>query len=154
MISRPTTAQLIDATCVELETKVAPAVTDQAVKVVLDMAVAVLRSASVRCANELAWMREEADSIEEVARRLIAELRGSAALADALRAYTDDRTDSRYLHDAIADYGRVSEVLSRAAEAAYAAGDAEHRAAVMRLFQHRMAHENAITGGFEAVGRT
>ena len=35
MISKPTTPQLIDAACTELETKIAPAVADPATKIVV-----------------------------------------------------------------------------------------------------------------------
>jgi hypothetical protein len=155
VISKPTTPQLIDAACVELETKVAPAIVDGTVRVVLDMAVAVLRTAAVRSAIELAWMREEADAIQELSARFIDELPDGSvsALADALRAYSDAKSSSLYLADVQADYGRASEVLSCAAELAYADGDPQRKAAITRLFDQRMAHENAVTGVFQAVGR-
>ena len=46
VISRPTTQQLIDAICVELASKVAPAVTDPVVQIQLEMALAVLQTAA------------------------------------------------------------------------------------------------------------
>lgn len=154
MISRPTTPQLIEAACTELENKVAPAITDGATKVVVDMALAVLRGAAVRSANEQAWMREEAAAIEELAQTLTSQLSGATALADALQDYATSKNDSLYLADVLADYQRASEVLSCAAEAVYADGDAGRIAAVRRLFDQRMANEKAVVGVFMAAGRT
>ncbi len=154
MISKPSTPQLIDATCAELASKAGPAIDDPTVKVVLEMAQAVLHGASIRSANEVAWMRAEADATEEVARRFVADLPDPTALAAALQTYLDAKTDSLYLADVQADYARASEVLSCAAEAAYADGDAERIAAVGSLFDQRMTNENTVTGVFIAAGRT
>ena len=130
MISRPTTQQLIDAICIELNDKVAPAVTDPTVQVQLEMAIAVLKTAAVRSAKELAWMQEERDAIEQTARQLLDAIPDAKPLQEALQAYTDGLTNSLYLDEAQADYARASEVLSCAIEAAYESGDAEHIAAV------------------------
>jgi len=154
MISKPTTPQLIDAACTELETKIAPAISDPATKIVVDMALAVLRGAAIRSANEVAWMGEEAEAIDALAARLVAELPDATDLAEAHRAYTDGRTGSLYLADVLADYERASEVLSRAAEAAYRDGSAERIAAVRQLFDQRMANEKTVIGEFMAAGRT
>ena len=154
MISKPTTPQLIDAACTELETRVAPAISDPATKVVVDMALAVLRGAAIRSASEVAWMREEADAVDQLAQRLVAELPDATELADAHRAYTEGRTGRLYLEDVLADYERASEVLSRAAEAAYSDGSAERIAAVRQLFDQRMANEKTVIGEFMAAGRT
>jgi hypothetical protein len=153
MISKPTTQQLIDAVCTELDTKVAPAVTDATAKLVLDMAMAVLKGVGVRSANELAWMREEADAIESVARRLVAELPDATDLREALQSYLDIKSDSRYLARAEEEYERAGEVLSRAVEAAYADGDADRKAAVRALVDQRMANEFAVVGQYVGVGR-
>jgi hypothetical protein len=154
MISKPTTPQLIDAACTELESKVAPEVSDPATRVAVDMALAVLRGAAIRSANEVAWMREEADAADELARRLIAELPDATELAEAHGAYAEGRTNSLYLADVLADYERASEVLSRAAEAVYRDGSADRIAAVRRLFDQRMANEKTVIGEFMAAGRT
>ena len=153
MISKPMTPQLIEKACAELEDKVGPAL-DGATQVVLDMALAVLGGAARRSASELAWMAEESDAIEEVAARLVRELPDATALAESLAAYRDAKTDSLYLADAQADYERASEVLSCAAEAVYADGDPDRKAAVHRLYDQRMANENAVIGAFLAVGRS
>jgi len=154
VITKPTNRQLIEAVCAELTNKVAPTITDGAVKVVLDMALAVLAGTAVRTANELAWMREEADAIEGVAAKLVDELPEATELAAALHAYREGRTSSLYVDDAQADYQRASELLSCAAEATFADGDAARMAAVDELFAQRMANENTVTGQFLAVGRT
>jgi hypothetical protein len=154
MISKPSTAQLIEAVNAELASKVSPELDAGTTRVVLDMAMAVLQGAATRSANELAWMREEEQAVADVAERLVAELPSATGLAEAYRAYTDNRSDSLYLADAMADYERVSEVLSCAAEAVYAEGDPGRIAAVQELFDQRLANENAVIGAFQAVGRT
>jgi hypothetical protein len=154
VISKPTTPQLIDAVCAELASKVLPELTDGTTKVVLDMAMAVLQGASIRSANEIAWMREEAGAIDALATRLVGEMPAATGLADALAGFTAARTDSLYLADVQADYQRASEVLSCAAEAVYNDGDRARIAAVHALFDARMAHENEVVGAFQAVGRT
>jgi hypothetical protein len=154
MISNPTTKQLLDAVCIELADKVAPAINDPTVSVQLAMAISVLQTTAVRCANELAWMQEERDAIEATAGELLAAIADADGLANALSAYVDGKTDSLYLDEAQADYARASEVLSCAIEAAYASGDADHIAAVGRLVDQRHANQQAITGQFIAVGRT
>ena len=121
MISKPSTAQLIEAVNAELASKVSPELDAGTTRVVLDMAMAVLQGAATRSANELAWMREEEQAVAD--ERLVAELPSATGLAEAYRVYTDNRSDSLYLAGAMADYERVSEVLSCAAEAVYAEGD-------------------------------
>jgi hypothetical protein len=154
MISEPTTPQLIEAVCAELESKVGPAIEDGPTKVLLEMALAVLRGASVRSANELAWMAEEAEAIEAVARRLVAELPDATALAEALEIHNAGKARSRYLAEAQEEYERASELLSCAAEAAYLDGNAERIAAIVALYDQRLANENAVTGVFLAAGRS
>ena len=117
------------------------------------MAVWVLQTTAPRAGRELAWMQEERDAIERTARQLLDALPDSSALAEALRAYEQGRTDGPLLDDAQNDYALASEVLSCAIEAAYASGDAGHVAAVIALMDQRHANQQAITGQFVAVGR-
>jgi hypothetical protein len=154
VISRPTNQQLIEAVCAELTGKVAPTISDAGTKVVLEMALSVLSCAAVRTANELAWMKEEADAIEAVARRFAEEMPEAEALSAALAAYDGGRTGSLYIDAAQADYALISEVLSCATDAAFASGDTARIAAVEELLRQRMANENSVTGTFLAVGRT
>jgi hypothetical protein len=153
MIAKPTTQQLIDAVCIELGAKVAPALTDPTAKLVLDMAMAVLKGVGVRSANELAWMREEADAIEAVARQFVTELPDAHQLEETLQAYLDLKSDSRYLAQAEEEYESAGEVLSRAVEAAYADGDPNRKQAVRALIDQRMTNEFAIIGQYVGVGR-
>ena len=154
MISRPTTQQLIDAICIELTNKVAPAVTDPVIQIQLEMALSVLQTAAVRSGSELAWMQEERDAIEQTARQLLDALPDAKPLQEALQTYTDGLTNSLYAKDAQEDYARASEVLSCAIEAAYESGDADHIAAVGRLMDQRHANQQSVTGQFMAAGRT
>ena len=154
MISRPSTRQLIDAMCTELSSRVAPALTDPTAQVQLAMAITVLQTSAVRSANELAWMQEERDAIEEGARSILEAFPDASALSAALATYLDNRTNSLYLDDAQADYARASEVLSCAIDAAYASGNADHIATVGRLIDQRHANQQKVTGQFTALGRT
>jgi hypothetical protein len=145
--------QLIDAACTELETKVGPALIDSNAKLVLEMALAVLRGVGVRSANEARWMREEADAIEDVARQMVHELSDATHLVEALQAYLECKSDRANLGRVGEEYGKASEVLSRAVEAAYADGDPGRKAAVRTLIEQRMANEFAIVGQYVGVGR-
>ncbi len=155
MISRPTTQQLIDAICIELGNKVAPAITDPVIQIQLEMALSVLQTAAVRSGSELAWMHEEREAIEQTARQMLEALPDASAapLQEALQAYTDGLTNSLYLEEAQQDYARASEVLSRAIEAAYESGDSGHIDAVGRLMDQRHANQQSVTGQFMAAGR-
>jgi hypothetical protein len=136
VIADPDVAQLLDAVRDDLAERVAPAVDDPIARRALDMAILVLGSAAVRSRNEVAWMLEEAEAIEALARELGEEPPAAAACGG--------------LHDR---YARASELLARTTEAAYAARDAAAIEAVMDLFEQRRRHQDAITGGFAAVGR-
>jgi hypothetical protein len=154
MISRPTTPQLIDAMCIALTNTVAPAITDPTVQVQLSMAISVLQTTAVRSGNELAWMQEERDAIEETAGQFLEALPDASDLSEALAIYVNGKTGSLYLDAAQGDYARASEVLSCAIEAAYASGNPEHIAAVGRLIDQRHANQQTVTGQFTALGRT
>jgi hypothetical protein len=154
MIAKPTTVQLIEAARHDLQERVAPFVTDPVANVALQMSILVLGSAMVRAEHELPWMLEEADEIETVARRLVTRLPSAEALSEALWDYEQRRTAGRNIAEVTARYERASELLSRAAEAAYEAGDPAAIREVMALFEQRRDHQNAVTGGYGAVGRT
>jgi hypothetical protein len=154
MISRPTTQQLIDTVCVELASKVAPAISDPTVQIQLEMAIAVLKSAAARSGMEIAWMHGEREAIEQTAGQLLEAMPDAGELKEALRVYEDGRTNGLSLEEAQADYARASEVLSCAIEAAYASGNADHIASVGRLMDQRHANQQAVTGQFMAAGRT
>jgi hypothetical protein len=154
MIDRPTTVQLIDAVRHDLQARVAPFVTDPVARIALEMSILVLRSAMVRSERELAWMLDEGDAIETVARELATRLPGTAPLADALADYEQGRTAGRDISDVTAHYERANELLSQAAEAAYEAGDTDAIREVMALFEQRRDNQNAVSGGYAAVGRS
>jgi hypothetical protein len=153
MITRPTTAQLIDAVREDLQTRVAPVVADPPAKLALQMCLLVLGSAAVRSDHELAFMLDEADAIEALARDLAERLPEAGPLAEALAEHERDTAPPREVAAVHGRYERASEVLSLAAEAAYDAGDAEAITAVLAVFDRRRRNQNTITGGYEAVGR-
>ena len=103
--------------------------------------------------NEIAWMLEECAAIEAAADRLLSSLPDTGALGEALTTFRANRAETMHLSAVAADYGRCSEVLSRLAEGAYAAGDDDAIATVQELIDGRLATEQAAIGEFIAVGR-
>jgi hypothetical protein len=154
MIYKPTTAQLIDAVRHDLRENVAPFITDSTARVALDMSLLVLGTALVRSRNEVAWMLEEVDAIEKLARQFVERFPDDAALAEALGIYDTYRTSGHGIDEVNADYERASELFSRATEAAYKADDQQSVRQVMALFEQRREHQNAASGGYEAIGRS
>jgi phosphopantothenoylcysteine synthetase/decarboxylase len=151
----PATPQVIEAVAAGLERDVASEPHEPPAQLAMGMALQVLRAVAVRTANEREWMHQESAAIEELAGRLLDELPdGGAGLRTALDAYLAGAGEERCLDAAVDNYQRASEVLSCATELVYLAGSAQQRAAVHRLFEQRLAHENAITGGYKAVGRS
>jgi hypothetical protein len=146
MIAKPTTEQLIEAVRLDLQSRVAPFVTDPIARMALDMSIAVLGSAAVRSANELGWMREEAEAIGALARRLAERLPIGDVPADG----PVDAADMTALH---ARYAEAGELLARLAEAAYDADDVEAIDEVWALLRQRRDHQDMVTGGYTAVGR-
>jgi hypothetical protein len=153
MISQPSTPVIVEVVCAQLESKVGP-VLDGPTRIVLDMALGLLRAAAVRSAHEIGWMREEGVEIESTARRLLDQFTEREPLVEALLAYDAAKRDSRHLDDAQAEYEQASEVLSRLAEAAYGSGRPDLIAEITRLYRQRIDHANAVTGVFVAAGRT
>ena len=146
MIAKPTTEQLIEAVRTDLQTRVAPHVTDPTASVALAMSIAVLGSAAVRSSHELGWMLEEAGAIRALARRLAERLPVDDSLADD----EPPVCDMTAVH---ARYTRASELLAQLADAAYDADDSDAIAQVWALLEQRREHQNIVTGGYTAVGR-
>ena len=154
MITRPTTAQLIDVVRQELTERVAPVVTDPQVATSLQMVEHILRTLAVRADHEVGWMVEETAAIEAVGQQVAdSGLPGAAAVADALDAFRAGRATGHSTAEITDDYNAATEVLSRCVEATFAAGD-ELRHAVTALLDQRLAHETDVIGpDFRLVGR-
>lgn len=152
MISRPTTEQVLLDCCRVLEDDVLPSVADDTMQVRLVMLGKVLRNAAVRAAHEVAWMREETGAMEAYA-RTVAATTGADELQAALEALTTAPHDSLHLADVVEVYGRASDALSAALEAALAAGRQDLVLEGTSLLSTRLAHENDVVGGWDAAGR-
>jgi hypothetical protein len=152
MIGRPTTEQLLLACCQVLADDVLPAVTDETTRVHLAMLDKVLRNAAVRAAHEIAWMREEVAAIEGYARAVEA-----ATQDDAVRIAREELVsgphESLHLDDVTEVYHRAGDLLSACLEAALAGDRAERVREGEALLAARLAHENAVVGGWDAAGR-
>jgi hypothetical protein len=153
MITRPTTAQLLEVVRRHLNEGVAPAVSDPQVATTLAMVDHILHTLAVRADHELGWMTDEMASIDAVGEQIaVSGLPGAPAVREALAAFRAGRTSSLHAADVTEDYQRATEVLSRAVEATLAEPGA-WRDAVSALLDERLAHEVDVIGEFQLVGR-
>ena len=95
----------------------------------------ILRNLSVRVANEIEWMHEEVAAIAAAAGR------------------DPGSPQSLQLQHVVEWYGSVSRWLSAGVEAAYATGDQAEINKWRALIEARSAHEQAIMGSLDLVGR-
>jgi hypothetical protein len=155
MITRPTTAQLLEVVRRELAERVAPAVADRQVATSLQMVDHILSALAVRADHELGWMAEEMTAVEAVGERVAASgLPGAQSVAEALSVFRAGRPTGLHAAAVVEDYNRASEVLSRAVEATFGQ-EGELREAVVALLDQRLAHEIEVIGpDFQLVGRT
>jgi hypothetical protein len=148
MLARPTTDQVLDGIVASLTDDVLPAIQDEPARVAVQMIVQLARSAAVRSAHEIAWMHEEIDAV-----RAAGTASTDAPVGEAVAALDEIDFTSLHLADVQRRYDAAGEVLSRLAEAAFADGTAHDRAAVRELLAARSAHEMAIVGQLDLVGR-
>lgn len=153
MISQPTTDQIILDCRRELLETVLPAVHDPAVVVCVQMLENVLRNAATRAAHEIAWMAEESEQILAYARDVAATVPNSSAIAAAIKAADEARSDSLHLSDVVIGYSAAGEALSCAVEAAVAAGDEVLSSRGVDLITARTEREQTIKGEWSMIGR-
>ena len=153
MITKPTTAQLIDEVRRTLASTVAPAINDPQVQASLQMIDHILSTLALRAENELAWMLDEIDDIERVVGRVAEELADTGAVLEALDALRATTYGSRSISDVTDRYALASEALSCAVEATMSTGG-PLRDEVSALLDRRLAHETDVIGEFQLVGRS
>jgi hypothetical protein len=153
VIGKPTMPQLLGTIKLELNEKIAPALSDPTHVVAVQMMSAMLDALAVRAESELAWMREECDAIELAASEYTATHHEAEAVARALAEYRDQASTSLRLSDVQAAYDRAGEVLSCLADAALGSNDLAEVRRVEELIEQRLATELAIVGTFVAAGR-
>jgi len=155
MITRPTTAQLLEVIRRELADNVRPAVSDQQVLTSLHMVDHMLSALAVRADHELGWMAEEMAAIDEVGERVAAsDLPGAGGVTEALEAFRSQRATGLGVAEITDDYNRATEVLSRCVEATFGV-QGELGDAVSALLEQRLAHEVEVIGpDFQLVGRS
>jgi hypothetical protein len=153
MLSRPTTEQILLDCREELLSTIAPAISDGAVLVAIQMMENVLRNCATRAGHEIAWMREEIDEMVAFAERVADGPHATSAVNDALAACTAGRSQSLHLDDVTATYSLAGHSLSAALDAVMAAGDSALQAEGRAILERRLDHENAIMGEWAFVGR-
>ena len=151
MISRPTTEQLLLDCAKELMRGVLPAVSDPPAIIRIYMIEQVLRSAAIRSANEIAWMREEIPAIEAYGQgaRRVANEDLSALLARVEQADEIDLT----LNAVAERYFRAGEVLASALEVAVLSGLDDLRQQGEQIVVARLARERDVMAGWSPTGR-
>ena len=152
MITRPTSAQLIDEVRRELAENIAPQVTDPQAQGSMQMVDHILSTLAIRAEHELGWMLDEIDDIERVASQVVDELPDASAVRAALDALRTTDSGPRSLSDVTERYALASEALSCAVEATLAAAG-PLRDEVSALLDRRLEHETAIIGEFQLVAR-
>lgn len=154
MISLPSSSQLLEAIKRELRENVRSVVTDPAATDSLDMIESLLGSVAVRCAHEIAWMREEIAEAETVAEAILkAGADQGGKIGTALASLRANRSTSDHTSDVQREYNLGSELLSCCLEATLlTGGDLRSRAAA--ALENRLAHELSIRGELSLSGRT
>jgi hypothetical protein len=153
MISQPSCSRLLEVVRAELQSTVAPTVSDPAITAVLGMIDSVLRNVGSRCDHEVAWMRDEIAEIETAADEVVANCADDGVLvSEALADLRAHRSPSDHTADVQAEYDLAGEVLSRALEATIPVRGAL-RDRVRSILEHRLSREVAIRGDFTLVGR-
>jgi hypothetical protein len=148
VLTRPTTEQVLAAVARELGEVVLPAVSDEPVRVALQMMVQLLAGCAQRAAHEIAWMHEEIAAIESAVDDIDDE--ATRVAVAALRAAP---TGSLHLDDVVRRYHLASEALAAAVEHAYRIGDGPLAVSLRELLLARNANEMTVVGRLDLVGR-
>jgi len=135
MLSQPTTDKILLAIADDLHSVIAPTISDEQAKILLEQAEQLLRRLSRRSASEIAWMVEEIGLIEEVL------------------GLAKDNERSLYLADVAERYSHTSGLLGDAIKKAFDEEDTEKLATLKKLLVARIAREQEILGQLDLVGR-
>jgi hypothetical protein len=112
----------------------------------------VLRSAAIRSANEIAWMREEIPAIEAYGRAVHDAVANEDLTALLARVEQADEIDLTL--NAVAErYFRAGEVLASALEVAVLSGLDDLRQQGEQIVVARMARERDVMAGWSPTGR-
>ncbi|MFM7537032.1 MAG: hypothetical protein ACKO91_14730 [Acidimicrobiales bacterium] len=149
MYVRPSTDQIIEGACRELDEQVLPLLAaGSPASVLVQQMVQLLRGCAVRAAHEIAWMHEETAAIVEAVAGI-----DDDATAAALAAYHAAPAGGLHLDEVAHRYDLASQALGAAVEAAYRTGDVAQQEALRALLRARSANEMAVVGALELVGR-
>jgi len=152
VISKPSTARLIEVVRQELREQIAPALGDPQTQASLQMIDHVLSTIAVRAQHEVAWMVEETTALCRLGHDVLAAHPEADGVAAALAAAEAMEQGSLHYDDVAGRYSLASEILSCAYE--QAPGDSPLRLAIEGAFDQRLRHEVDIMGEFQLVGRT
>jgi hypothetical protein len=152
MITQPTSARILEVLQTELQDNLLPNVTDPQLLGSLQMMHHILGTLAVRAENEIAWLVEESHDLERFGEEIVIAHPEASRVAAALAALQSAAARSLRLSDVAERYSLATEILSCAFEELPEGSDLR-RAAESHL-DARMAHEVAIIGEFQLVGRS
>jgi hypothetical protein len=152
MITQPSSVRIIDVVRQELAQTVLPSATDPQVIASLHMVDHILGTLAVRAEHEVAWLVEETADLERLGREVADAFPAATGVAAALAALDAVPAGSLHLADVSARYSLATEVLSRMLEEL--PSGAEISAAAQARLEARLAHEVAVIGEFQLVGRS
>ncbi len=135
MLTRPDTAQVLEAVADELQANVASRIDDEVTTVTLSQVDQLLRRMARRAAHEIGWMTEEIAAIDSALGR------------------TPDPAERWHLADVSERYSAASAALGDAIEEAFANGDGDRVAELKTLLDQRITTEQEILGQLEFLGR-
>jgi hypothetical protein len=144
--------RILEVLQTELQDNVMPMVTDPQLLGSLQMMHQVLGTLAVRAENEIAWLLEESADLERLGTEVVAAYPEASRVAVAVADLQSTASHSFRLSDVVHRYSQATEILSCALEELPEGSDLR-RSAESHL-DTRLAHEVAIIGEFQLVGRS
>jgi hypothetical protein len=112
MMTQPSVGRLIEVIRTQLTEIVGPALSDDGARSTLGMIDHLLQTIQTRAEREIDWMVLQITDIIALAERAVASDDVSPKVADAVEAYTSNRTGGLATSQVTADYARAAGVLS------------------------------------------
>jgi hypothetical protein len=152
VITQPTSVRILEVLQTDLQDNVMPMVTDPQLVANLQMMHHVLGTLAIRAENEIAWLVEEVGELERFGAEVVAAHPQASRVAIAVADLKSVASQSLRLSDVVHRYSLATEILSCALEE-LPEGSELRRSAESHL-DARLAHEVAIIGEFQLVGRS
>jgi len=150
MMSRPTTAQLVDAIRENLSAAILPAIDDPGQQKLLAMIDHLLQTVAVRAEHEIDWMVTHNRAVVALAQDVVEAGSAPEPVIAALARYRENHSTSLAAREVTANYALAAEVLAAMLEASISDAG-EFGGAARELLQRDVEHGVQIVGEFELV---